>query len=216
LNFDELQLDFFKEKHIIYGNKIMCLNKGKVFPCDCLYLSVLNRSLELYQDFSLLRKKNSYGTCIALLRMQLDNVLRFYGILITKDPHHYANDMINGTRLDKIKDKKGNHLKDFYLVGCLSKENPWIKDVYKIACGYIHLSENHFYRMLENSKIRIDGQRDFYLGDSGKNVPEINWNDLVKAFNIITDGVFELFTKWEIESKSYDISKLGNRYEIYV
>jgi hypothetical protein len=72
---------------------------GELFPCDGLAMAVLDRSLNIVEGFLLLVPKHGYICGAALLRMPLDNVLRFHGVLYTPDPHDTAADIINGTSL---------------------------------------------------------------------------------------------------------------------
>ena len=210
------KLEKLKDEHIIFGQKTIALANEKIFPCDALYLSVLNRSLEVLDGFLLLSKNGNYGCCMALLRIQLDNILRFYGVLLTKDPHRTANSIMQGKQLNKIKDKKGNLLKDFYLVDALSKQNDWVTRVYKLSSGYIHLSDQHIFQMLERTEVVSNGDRNFYIGSDDEHIGEKHKIELVKAFTVITQGIFKLFNEWESISKGYDEVALEKEYEVHV
>ncbi len=135
--------------------------------------------------------------------MQLDNVLRFYGVLITEDQHKTAMSIINGMHLNKIKDKDGKYLQDFYLVNLLSKKNPWVKKVYKLCSGYIHLSDQHIFHLIEKTDSEDDGTRTFTIGSQSEDIDEIHWKELVNTFEHTTRGIFKLFPKWEELSKKY-------------
>jgi len=208
------KLEKIRDEHDIFGKKLLALSDGKVYPCHALYLSVLNRSLELYDGFLLLAKNGNYGCCMALLRMQLDNVLRFYGILITEDQHEAANRIFNGTQLNKIKDKDGEKLRDFYLVKRLSEQNNWIEHVYKLCSGYIHLSDQHVYHMIGRTDATDDDKRTFYMGSSDEHIDEKYRIELVNAFEVITQGIFKLFVEWEKLSNKYDLTVLDEEYKI--
>jgi len=153
-----LKLETIRDEHDIYGKKLIALSNGKIFPCDAFYLSVLNRSLELFDGFLLLVKNGKYGCCMAMLRMQLDNILRFNGILLTEDQHETSYKILNGTPLYKIKNKKGELLKDCYLVESLSKNNDWISRIYKLCSAYIHLSDQHIVQMLGRTEDAGNGK----------------------------------------------------------
>ncbi len=209
------KLEELREKYDIYGKKTFELS-GKLFPCDAIYLSVLNRSLELLDGFLLLARNGKYGCCMAMLRMQLDNILRFYGILITEDPHKTSNSIFSGTPLSKIKDKSGNYLKDFYLVECLSKNNEWVSRIYKLCSSYIHLSDQHIFQLLSRAEDAGNGEKRFYIGSGDDHIDKEHRLELVNAFVIVTEGVFKLFDEWEKISKKYNQNTLKNQYEIYV
>ncbi len=208
-------LENIREKHDVFGKKTLSLSNGNVFPCDALYLSVLNRSLELYDGFLLLVKNGKYGCCMAILRMQLDNILRFNGVLLTEDPHDTSNKIFTGIALNKVKDKKGKLLKDYYLVECLSENNDWVKRVYKICSGYIHLSDQHIFQMIGRSKMSENGIRNICLGSGDEHIEEKYKIQLVDTFTVVTKGIFKLFSKWEELSKHYDPQKLEEKYSEY-
>ncbi len=202
-----------EKEHDNVGKQVFTLADGKIFPCDLLYISVINRSLELLDGFSLLASEGKYGCCMALTRLQLDNVLRFYGVLLTEDPHDTAHKVFDGTKLSKIKGKEGKKLQDFYLVEKLSKNNPWIYNVYKLCSGYIHLSENHILHMIEQTTKSDDGKRKFYIGSNNGKIEEQQWEELINAFSVITEAIFKLFLVWEQRAKLYDQSVLEEKYE---
>ncbi|RLA03516.1 MAG: hypothetical protein DRQ54_10665 [Gammaproteobacteria bacterium] len=209
------KLEKIRDEHDLFGKKLIALSNGKIFPCDALYLSVLNRSLELFDGFLLLAKNGKYGCCMAMLRMQLDNVLRFYGVLLTEDPHETSNNIFKGTPLYKIKDKKGKQLKDYYLVECLSENNDWISRVYKLCSSYVHLSDQHIFHMLGRTEDAGNGERNFYIGSSDEHVEEKHRIELVNAFAVVTKGIFKFFPEWEKLSKEYDLNQLEARYKVY-
>lgn len=210
------ELGELRKKHNDYGKRLFTVANGKLFPCDAMYLSILNRSLELFDGFVLLMKNNNYGCGMALLRMQLDNVLRFYGVLHTVDPHATAHAMLNGTKLSALKDRKGKKLKDFYLVELMAKDNSWVNHVYKLTSGYIHLSNEHVLHMLGRSQSVGDGQRKLYIGSDDDHVDAQHKIELIKAFGSITAGVFKLLAEWEKLSKNYCSADLENKYAVFV
>src|SRR5688572_2220505 len=100
-------LEALSEVHGERGAAIFTACNGTLFPCDGLAYAVLDRSLNLLKGFCLLLSNGGYTCGAALLRMQLDNVLRFHGVVTTTDPHGTADNVISGTPLRKIKDKDG-------------------------------------------------------------------------------------------------------------
>src|ERR1700743_2641364 len=118
--------------------------ESTLYPCDALAFVVLDRSLNLVKGFALLMRNGGYTCGMALLRMQLDSVLRFYGVATSSDPHQVADDMLNGAHLRDIKDADGKKMTDARLRERLAIANPQINSVYELTSGYIHLSEHHF------------------------------------------------------------------------
>lgn len=209
------RLEAIRDNHNLLGKNIFALSNGKLFPCDALYLSVLNRSLELFDGFLLLAKNGMYGCSMAVLRLQLNNILRFHGVLLTEDPHETSNGIYNGTPLYKIKDKRGKQLKDYYLVECLSKDYAWISRAYKLCSGYAHLSDQHILHMHDRTEGVGNGENIFHIGSSDEHVEVKHLIELVNIFAVVTKGIFELFPDWENLSKEYDINQLETRYKVF-
>jgi hypothetical protein len=72
---------------------------------------------------------------MALLRMQFDNILRFFGVLHCSDAHATAHAMLNGDKLSSTKDCNGKKLRDHYLVELMTESNAWASHVYTLASG---------------------------------------------------------------------------------
>ena len=98
----------------------------------------------------------------------------------------------------------------------MSKQNNWVSWVYKLSSGYIHLSDQHFFQMINRSEVSSSGDRKFYIGSDDEHIEDKHKLELVNAFTVISLGILELFGEWEKISKSYDESELEKEYEVYV
>ena len=207
------ELETLSDAHGERGSAIFAACHGNLFPCDGLAYAVLDRSLNLLRGFSLLLRNGVYVCSVPLLRMQLDNVLRFHGVVTTADPHGIASDVINGTPLKKLKDKDGQFMIDKRLVEVLSKTNPWVERVYKLSSSYIHLSEQHFYHFIERSKKNPNGLRDFAIGDDDEYLDQGRKFELIAAFKVETEGVLEVVQQWvAIRERFGDEETLRKRF----
>lgn len=72
---------------------------------------------------------------LAILRLQLDTVLRLYALYWVADPEKFAQEVFNGKQIDRLKDEHGNLMKDRYLIDRLLSKNPWVESVYKNTSG---------------------------------------------------------------------------------
>lgn len=203
------------EKHSEYGKKLLEDADGKLYPCHALYLSVLNRSHELYVGFITLAEIDNYGCCMALLRMQLDNVLRFYGVLNTKDVHETANNIFKGTKLSSMKSSSGKPMRDVHLKEMLAVNNEWVERVYNITSGYIHLSDQHISHMLQKTTEEGNGQKCFFISATAEHVNEQHKMELVQAFKSVTNGVFGLLAEFQRINSQYSASELQSKYVLY-
>ena len=186
---------------------------GELFPCDGLAFAVLERSLCLLNGFHLLLSNGGYTPGVGLLRMQLDNVLRFHGVIKCADPHAVANSIFHGVSLRTLKDRTGKKMTDARLVELLSADNPWVDHVYNLACSYIHLSDQHLHHFLLRSKKDDAGFRDISIGDEDDHVEYQHKVQLLNAFAVVTRGVLELIRQWSTIRQSHGTTiQLRARY----
>ncbi|HEX5513075.1 MAG TPA: hypothetical protein VFY81_01660 [Gammaproteobacteria bacterium] len=191
------KLDSLAEEHGNVSKLVFGRCGGSLFPVDVLVLAVVNRSLQLRKSFHLLIENGCYTTAVALLRLQLDNVLRLYGVLQTSDPHATAHKVIGGKSLRSMKDKDGKPLHDAHLVDLLAPKIPWLRHVYNLCCSYIHLSDQHFYHLLAQSAvIDVDGTRNVTVGDGDDHVVIEHKRQAIQAFIAITEGLLSLANSW--------------------
>lgn len=178
------------------GQELFNACNAELFPCDALAFAVLERSLNLLKGFNLLLSQGGYTTGVGLLRMQLDNVLRFHGVVTSTDPHGIATEIFHGVQLRTLKDRAGKKMTDARLVELLSARNPWVNHVYTLACSYIHLSDQHLQHFLLRSKKDCEGKREFAIGDEDEHVEPEHKSQLIHAFSVVTRGVLELIGQW--------------------
>lgn len=147
------------EQHLKLGKKMSEAYQGAIYHMDLFAATVLNRSLYLIEGFSRLVLDQNYISAVPLLRLQLDNALRFYAAWLVDEPHQFVADVIAGKQIRKIKDSHGNMMTDAYLVSKLSKEYDWIDKVYKSSSGFIHLSEAHIFNAIH----QVESERAFIV-----------------------------------------------------
>lgn len=192
-----------RDEHGKRGTMLLIASDGLLFSCDVLAFTVLERSQNLIKGFDLLLSNRCYTTGMGLLRMQLDNVIRFNGVIKTKDPNAIATQMYSGTALRKIKDDDGERMTDARLVEILSVENPWVELVYELSSGYIHLSDQHFHHFFNRSPKGPDGVRDLFIKDEDEFVTTEDKAKLIQAFAILTRAVLMLVDKWIAERHKF-------------
>ena len=207
-------LEELSKKHGEIGNSLSHACNASYFPADSLAFSVLERSLQLLKGFCLLMRNGGYVCAVPLFRMQLDSVLRFYGIVTMDDPHGTAQLVIDGKKLTGIKGMDGKNMTDKRLVERLSVENPQIQGVYDAACSYVHFSQEHFVLFAARSKkISKDGNRKIGIGDDDAHIQMENKLGLINDFKVITKAVLNLVEQWCSYRHNYgDIGSLSERF----
>jgi len=169
-----------------------------LYPLDFLAFAVLNRSLCLTAGFVTLVGANNLTAAAPLVRLQLDNALRFFASTLVDKPHEFAIKVLGGIRIDKIKGRSGQHLRDAYLVEVLSAHHPWITLVYKETSGFIHLSEKHIFNSLKLTDME---ERRFVMkiSDRDEFAPESAFLEAVDAFTKATKLALELASAWAVQ-----------------
>lgn len=179
------------------GKELFTACDGKLFPADAFFLASCNRALQVLDSFILLIRTNYYSCSMALLRMQLDTVLRLHGITKTENIHESANKVIQGGKFSNLKDKSDESLRDWYLVELLSKKNPWVRHVYKLCSSYIHLSDSSFkHLMMKSEQTSQSSERMFYIGSDESEIDEAAKIELIQAFRVSTIGIQNLAVEW--------------------
>ena len=191
------------EVHASIGQELFDARQGQIFPCDALIFAVLDRSLSLINGFDLLISNGGYAPAVALVRMQLDSVLRLYGVITSGDAHSTAQKVMAGTPLRKITDKNGERMTDKHLVTKFKAHSPWVDELYDHCSGFIHLSSNHIAYFLFRGEPTADGRQAFAIGDEDEHISENAKRRLANAFNSATKGLIELVSTWPMVRDSH-------------
>ena len=189
-------LDPLFAQHGPVGQALFDKCNAEVFPCDALVFAVLDRSLGLIKGVSVLMQHGGYASAVALVRMQLDSVLRLYGVLASGDAHTLAERVMHGVPLRDLKDKGGKKLTDRHLVNEFKKLAPWVEPLYDHCSGYIHLSSRHISYFLGRSHNTDEGTRTFAIGDEDEHVPEEGKERMIQAFTATTTALLKLANAW--------------------
>jgi hypothetical protein len=208
-----LELETLTSRHDEQGQLLYKACNAELFPCDILAFTVLQRSLQLKKGFCLLLRGGGYICGAGILRMQLDNILRFNGVVTSGDPHGIAERIWNGERLYKIKDSDGKKLNDSRLVELLSGRNPDVTSLYELSSSYVHLSDQQIAHFYQVSKPNNEGSRDIAISDNDDHIGCESKVKLMHAFAVVTRGVLESVRQWtEVRSSHGNNETLKERF----
>jgi hypothetical protein len=182
---------------------------GAVFPVDLLAWAALNRSANLVPGFASLIEARNFIAAAPLLRLQIDNCLRFYGVYIVSKPDDFAHAVRKGGQVRKMKDSKGNLMTDRYLVECVAKDFPWITRVYEKTSGYVHLSDAHIASVFsETPREKLDkGICEVAIGPGDKFTNPALYEEAVAAFIAATKALFHYLVRW-VKTKENPAARL--------
>jgi hypothetical protein len=176
------------------------MTKGDLFTLDFLAVAILNRSLCLVAGFCTLIESKNIVAAAPLLRLQLDNCLRFSAAWLVDKPHEFGSEALGGTPIRKLRDRYGNRMTDGYLLEKLAVQYPWIKSVYEHSSGYIHLSEKHIFNTL---RITSESERmiNMKISDRDEVVPDRFYFEIIEAFFEATKLVLAMEAAWGLMKK---------------
>jgi hypothetical protein len=116
--------------------------------------SKVNRSISLNKSFELLFNHKIYSSAISIIRLQIDNCIRFYAISLC-NPEYLLTEVINGVPVRKLKDRDGKKMTDAHLIKKIDEFFPSFKSLYEEISGFIHFSIEHL--KINNSIIEKEG-----------------------------------------------------------
>lgn len=94
----------------------------KLYFFDLFFSAIVNRSTAFIRGFITLAKDDNYISAVPLIRMQVDNYLRFYAATLVSDMSDFYLQYLKGTHIGQIKDAEGNKMNDTYLAIKLDKQ----------------------------------------------------------------------------------------------
>ncbi len=184
----------YEKRHIELGKYVLSPEETPgIFRLDLLACAVMNRSLNLLLGFCSLIEARNFLAAAPLLRLQLDNALRFSAAWLVDDPHDFAWRVIRGTQVKNMLDRDGQKMHDGYLVKKLAEENPWVPEVYKQTSGYVHLSEKHVFNAVSPEEDLRFLTR-IAVGDEF--LPDEIYKEAIFAFKEATDLLFSYVHGW--------------------
>lgn len=125
------------------GDDIFQANSQSRYVIDSLAFAVINRSIQLTQGYITLVNTNNYIAAIPLIRLQLDNALRFFAINLVTDANDFVFYFMDGKPVNRYESYTGEKLSDNYLATKMDAVSPGVLRLYKETCEYIHLSKQH-------------------------------------------------------------------------
>ena len=130
--------------------------------------SAINRAMNINRGFITLTKDDNYSCAIPLMRLMIDNCMRFWGITLVDDKHEYIRVWGSGEKNSTIKDRNGKKLTDKHLSECFALLYRGVDKTYNDACAFVHFSEQNLYITAKVDKqkerrvdLRIDGYDHF-------------------------------------------------------
>jgi hypothetical protein len=180
-----LKLDGDRAAMLDLACKGLAYPGAPMYELDILAFGAAKRAISATSALKLLVQSWNLVTARTLLRTHIDTALRFSAAWLVDNPHAFAKKIIAGERMDKIKDRKGNPLRDAYLVQCMSDTRPWLPEVYKQLSGFVHFSDSHVFASV--ASLDSEGDVSFQLSELDLDYPEESWIELIDCFREATE-----------------------------
>ncbi|MDM7930024.1 hypothetical protein [Blastomonas fulva] len=155
---------------------------NRSFGCQDFYLmGIARRSLAQARAFRSCIEDLNWLVAAALLRLQLDTVLRLYALYWVADPEDFAGRVFAGEQVNRMKAADGNQMSDRYLIEKIKDQNAWVESVYKNTSGLIHFSSRHMHaaiRLKDEQTGLIEG----FIGPTDPNHTVEDFTETIEAF----------------------------------
>lgn len=189
------ELEKSNEIHLDEGEAILKAYGGLLYPFDLLSLAVLNQSMSLTSGFIRLMRSHNFVAAAPLIRLQLDNFLKFAAAWLFPDPHKFATKILHGSAVKDLKTRDGKKMTDYYLISHFGREYKWIPNVYKNIDDFIHLSDRYLFLNMAN----VDSQKrtsHILISDKDYHIPEETKTEAIRAFTDITKLILHRAYSW--------------------
>ncbi|MBX7234500.1 MAG: hypothetical protein K1X65_08960 [Caldilineales bacterium] len=185
-------LEESKHSHFNIAERI----SGQIEPIDVYAFMVLKRSLSLVFGFTTMLRARNFLCASPLIRLQIDNLLRFRAAFLVVNQSQFVVDVIQGKEVRQLKDRTGRKMIDAHLQDVLSSDYPWLRGVYKKTSGYVHLSEEHFFNTVRASESGQEGAIEAYIGPDDKLVSNAIYQEALEDMILVTHSLLTYLSDW--------------------
>jgi hypothetical protein len=201
-----------KNDHIKMGELVLSAHRGDLYGFDLLAVATLNRSMCLLRGFCDLIASENFIAAAPLLRMQLDNCLRFYAGWLVSDPHDFAIQILDGKHVRNLLDEQGNRMTDRYLAKKFSEqEDSRMLSLYTETSGYVHLSNKHMFNAIRYEEGEEDEKLLMKITDTDDFVPTELYIEAINAFGIVTKKLLTYAYGWAYTKENPEITESRRR-----
>jgi len=207
-------LDILEENNKQYfevTSKMLQAYGASLYPLDLMGISIAKRSLSLTRGFIEMIKQENFICAAPLLRLQLDNSLRFYAAFLVDKPHDLASRFAQGESIRNFKERgTKQRLTDRLLVERLAEHYPWIIEVYERTSGYIHLSDMHLFNAM--GKQKENPKAGIVISEKDAFITEQDRSEAVYTMFRLSQIVLWLLNSWTLTKDTPDHQKWKKKH----
>ena len=183
--------------HLGLVHDMLMIENGRMYDLDQFMLTVLNRSMNLVDGIVTLTEHWNSVSAIALLRLQVDNLLRAYYIARKKDERHeILKQWREGKRWDKIKNPDGERLSDKLMLELAEKQYDWVREMYERTCNHVHLSFSSHFGVLMTGYDPQEDVAKMSLGIGSEHWSEELIDKFLYDVGNVTDAIMKIALGW--------------------
>lgn len=191
---EELVAELRKRYLDVFSSHLDGTTGKSFYASDLVVFGVLDRQIGLLEAMPNLFAEKNIHALAPLLRVQLDGLLRLHAFRMVENMHDLTSHMLKGKHLRNFKDRNGALLQDRHLVTTLSKELPWIDEMYSTLSGWVHLSSTHILTAVtegeEDRTIQVG------IGSFRENLPETIWEEARGAVRAIHGSTISMVERY--------------------
>lgn len=196
------QIDALEKEFLKSSETIMNAGDCSIHKFDYFALSVINRAISLNKGFKLLIETKNTLSAVSLLRLQLDNLIRYNAFLVSENPLEFINHILDNKPINEYSENKQNFHDNFLAKQLDSRfENSY--KLYKHLCNYIHYGYAHVDYIFREKEIKTENStHKVVIGDSNnfcfKAKIDYTENVLILSINLI-----KLMNIWAKDKDNY-------------
>jgi hypothetical protein len=158
-------------------------------PIEVVMAVAIQRSRHLLQAYVQLLATKNLTAASALIRMQLDSLMRVNACFLVADPMEIWAVLKTGEPWHRVQSEENQQLTDNYLHQKLSEKFEWASEVYKQMSGYIHLSRPHLESTTEGESFL---GMIIHQGPAGQRVSDHELAENAKLFMCVTGTLLQV------------------------
>ncbi|MEH6307834.1 hypothetical protein RYH73_19425 [Olivibacter sp. CPCC 100613] len=202
------QINILQRLFLSTSKSIMEAADSSIHPLDYFALSVIDRAISLNKGYKTLIESDNMASAVCLVRLQLDNLIRYYALLICDAPLKLMDHIFAGKPLNEYKENN-QKFTDSFLARRLDADYPNSYSLYKHLCNYIHYGYTHIDYIFREKEVKSEkSSHRVVIGDSNKfNTEQII--DYTENLLFISGILLKLMKTWAIEKNVWGRSING-------
>lgn len=189
------RLEEQKNSHTELCERLFSVADGNIYVTDFVVCGILKRSLDTISGILALVERWNFTAAGALLRLQVDSVLRLAYLAQVRDAERASKEILAGKRFSQLKDARGQRLTDRVLLEHASEKYPWLGPLYEHTSKLIHLSEKHCFTAVE-SVSESDATANVVFGEGMSHWPVDELSNFLGAVDHVTEALLKLVSGW--------------------